>query len=132
MFIAGTAEYKASDAGYPNGVLVPTISILYNTDDNHKVIAEAQFKENLDIEATLVNQEWATYNANRDTHNYELARAGWGRRPTGSAMNDVGYSALIEKASSMTGYAVLHEAENMLLSSIRQSYRSSSMFRSIL
>lgn len=132
------AQELLAEAGYPNGVGFPTISILYNTDDNHKAIAEfiqAQFKENLNIEVTLENQEWATYNANRDSHNFELARAGWvgdyqdpntflDMFVSGAAMNDVGYAneeydALIEKAASMPDgaerYAVLQEAENMLV-----------------
>lgn len=134
-------EYAAellAKAGYPNGAGFPTITILYNTDDNHKMIAEfiqSELKNNLNINVELENQEWATYNANRDNHNFEIARAGWvgdyqdpntflDMFVTGVAMNDVGYAnpeydELIEKASTMPSgeerFQVLQEAEEMLV-----------------
>lgn len=75
-----SAQAYLADAGYPNGIGFPTVSLLYNTDDNHKAIAEfiqQEWKNNLNVNVELVNQEWATYLANRNAGNFEVARAGW-------------------------------------------------------
>lgn len=75
-----SAQQYLADAGYPNGVGFPTISILYNTSDSHKAIAEfiqQEWKTNLGINVELVNQEWATYLSNRNAGNFMVARAGW-------------------------------------------------------
>jgi len=64
---------------YPNGNF-PTISILYNTNEAHKQIAEfiqQEWKNNLGISVTLENQEWQTYLSNRNQGNFLVARAGW-------------------------------------------------------
>ncbi len=56
------------------------ITVLYNTDENHKVIAEslqAMWKANLGIDVELENKEWKTYLQDVDTLSYEVARAGW-------------------------------------------------------
>ena len=53
-----------ADAGYPNGVGFPKTAILYNTDANHKAIAEflqQEWKRNVGITLELENQEWATH-----------------------------------------------------------------------
>ena len=62
----GMADAKKllADAGYPNGQGFPKMSILYNTAENHKKIAEFiqdQWKTNLGIDVELVNEEWKTY-----------------------------------------------------------------------
>ena len=74
------AQKLLSDAGYPNGAGFPTISILYNTNEAHKQIAEfiqQEWKNNLGINVTLENQEWQTYLSNRNQGNFVVARAGW-------------------------------------------------------
>ncbi len=80
MFDPEYAQELLAEAGYPNGIGFPTFSLLYNTDDSHKLIAEfiqQQWKENLNITCELENQEWATYLANRNSGNFDVARAGW-------------------------------------------------------
>lgn len=74
------AQALLAEAGYPNGVGFPTFSLLYNTDDSHKMIAEyvqQQWANNLGINCVLENQEWATYLSNRNAGNFDVARAGW-------------------------------------------------------
>ena len=74
------AQNLLAEAGYPNGVGFPKFSLLYNTNDDHKKIAEfvqRQWKENLGIECELENQEWGTYLSNRNSGNFDVARAGW-------------------------------------------------------
>ena len=132
------AQQLLAEAGYPNGVGFPTISLLYNTDDAHKAIAEyvqQQLKQNLNINVTLENQEWATYLANRNSGNFEIARAGWvgdyqdpntflDMFVTGAGMNGGKYSnevydTLIKEAATMPDgpdrYEVLLTAEDILI-----------------
>ncbi len=72
-------EYLAK-AGYPDGKGFPTLTLMYNTNENHKAIAEAiqaMWKENLGIDVKLMNQEWAVFQDTRHVGNFEIARAGW-------------------------------------------------------
>jgi oligopeptide transport system substrate-binding protein len=74
------ARKLLAEAGYPDGKGFPTISILYNTNDQHKKIAEfvqAQWKKNLKVDVVLDNREWKTYLQDTHSINFQLARAGW-------------------------------------------------------
>ncbi|WP_163832468.1 ABC transporter substrate-binding protein [Spartinivicinus ruber] len=56
------------------------LTLLYNTDDNHKKLAIAissMWKKSLGVQVTLENQEWKTYLDNKRLGNFEVARAGW-------------------------------------------------------
>ncbi|WP_319371838.1 peptide ABC transporter substrate-binding protein [uncultured Ilyobacter sp.] len=77
--IAKAKEYLAK-AGYPDGKGFPKITIIYNTSEGHKAIAEAiqeMWKKNLGIDVELMNQEWAVFQDTRHVGNFEIARAGW-------------------------------------------------------
>lgn len=135
--IASAQAYLAA-AGYPSGVGFPTISILYNTSDSHKAIAEfiqQQWKTNLGINVELENQEWGTYLSNRNAGNFDVARAGWVgdyQDPntfldmfiTGAGMNGGKYSceeydSWIKEAATMAAgadrFAKLSDAENEMI-----------------
>ncbi|KAB2336660.1 peptide ABC transporter substrate-binding protein [Cytobacillus depressus] len=59
---------------------LPEVTLMYNTDENHKKIAEAvqeMIKVNLGVNIKLNNQEWATYLDTTKQHNYQMARMGW-------------------------------------------------------
>lgn len=59
---------------------IPKVEILYNTNENHRAIAEViqqQWKNNLGIDAELKNSEWATYLSSIHSMEYSIARAGW-------------------------------------------------------
>ncbi len=59
---------------------LPEVTLLYNTDENHKKVAEAaqeMFNQNLGVEIKLANQEWKTYLETTKTHNFQMARMGW-------------------------------------------------------
>jgi len=68
-----------AEAGY--GADNPlSFEIVYNTSDSHAAIAVAvsqMWKQTLGVEATLANQEWATFLDTRGEQNYEVARGGW-------------------------------------------------------
>jgi oligopeptide transport system substrate-binding protein len=75
------ARRLLAEAGYPDGKDFPNLSMLYNTLQNHKAIAEAMqemWRKNLNIHVTLRNEEWKVYlDAMRNT-NYDIGRGSWG------------------------------------------------------
>ncbi|PYJ37557.1 MAG: peptide ABC transporter substrate-binding protein, partial [Verrucomicrobia bacterium] len=125
-------------AGYPNGRGLPPIEILFNTSENHKLIAEAvqqMWRQNLNVAATLVNQEEKVYFDSRRQMNYQVIRSTWigdyvdpnsflDLWVTNGANNQTGwsntdYDRLIGEASQ-TGdqaarYAAFQKAEAILL-----------------
>jgi oligopeptide transport system substrate-binding protein len=132
------AKRLLAAAGYADGVGLPEIELLYNTDQNHKLVAEAvqqMWKKNLGISVKLVNKEWKTYLQDIDTLSYQVARAGWigdyndpmtfldmwmsenGNNDTGWANAE--YDGLIKAARAETDaakrLALLQQAEAMLL-----------------
>lgn len=59
---------------------MPAFSLSFN-EGLHKTVAEAianMWKENLGIDAKLDLQEWKVFLKNRQSLNYDIARAGWG------------------------------------------------------
>jgi oligopeptide transport system substrate-binding protein len=133
-----TAKTLLAQAGYPNGKGFPSFTILYNTSNRHKSIAEAiqqMWKKNLGITCTLKNEEWGVYMDDRQRLNYSVSRAGWigdymdpntflDMWVTGGGNNDTGwsnkaYDALIAKAKATADpkarMAALHAAEKILM-----------------
>ena len=81
-FSGGLAEAKKllADAGFPDGKGFPSFELLYNTQEAHRIIAEAiqqMWKKNLGIDARLLNQEWKVYLDSQRQLNYQICRAGW-------------------------------------------------------
>jgi oligopeptide transport system substrate-binding protein len=74
------AKRLLAEAGYPDGKNFPTVELLYNTLEAHRIIAEAiqqMWKKNLGIDMRLVNQEWKVYLDSQRTLNYQICRASW-------------------------------------------------------
>jgi oligopeptide transport system substrate-binding protein len=131
------ARKLLAEAGYPNGVGFPKTTILYNTSEAHKAIAEflqQEWKKNLNITIELENQEWATYLSNRNAGNFQVARAGWvgdyqdpntfldmfltGAGMNGGKYSNAVYDLLINEAARMGGkdrLEVLMEAEYIMI-----------------
>lgn len=67
------------EAGYSSSKPL-TLTLLYNTNENHKKIAIAiasMWKKTLGVEAVLENQEWKTYLETKKHQQFDVARAGW-------------------------------------------------------
>ena len=77
---AKAAQWLA-EAGYPGGKGLPEITLMYNTSDNHKKIAEAivaMWKEHLGVEVKIVNQEFKVYLKTLENDPPQIWRLGWG------------------------------------------------------
>ena len=79
------ARERLALAGYPGGKDPKTgealeVSYGYNTNENHKKIAESVAKmleRNLGVKVRLFNQEWKTYLDRLKRREFELGRYGW-------------------------------------------------------
>ncbi|GIO39144.1 oligopeptide-binding protein OppA [Paenibacillus antibioticophila] len=119
-------EQGMQEKGYTQ---LPEITLMYNTSEGHKKIALAvadMWKKNLGVDVKLENQEWAVFLENRQSLNYQVARAGWSADyndpmtfldmwVTGGGNNDSGYAnadydALINQAKSTDDPAARNEA----------------------
>ena len=135
------AKKLLAEAGFADGKGFPKLTILYNTSEGHKKIAEYiqdQWKTNLGIEIALTNKEFKTYLEDRNNHAFEVARAGWlgdyndpmtflDMWISTAVNNDAGwknadYDALILKANTMQEgpdrMAVLKEAETIMMAEV--------------
>lgn len=75
-----TARKFLAEAGFPSGKGFPPCSILYNSSDFNRKIAEAiqeMWRKELGIEIQLTNQDWTSYLNARNQRNYTIARASW-------------------------------------------------------
>ncbi|WP_188068165.1 peptide ABC transporter substrate-binding protein [Brevibacillus brevis] len=59
---------------------LPEVTLMYNTDESHKKIAQAiqeMLKKNLGVEVKMTNQEWKVYLDTTKQKNYQMGRMGW-------------------------------------------------------
>ena len=131
------AQRLLAEAGFPDGQNFPDFTILYNTREDHKKVAEfvqQRWKETLGIDVELVNQEWKTYLETRNKGEYDIARGGWvgdyldpntflDMFVTGGGLNTPNYSnprydSLIFEAARQQGeqrMATMRQAEDLLI-----------------
>ncbi|KAB3527602.1 peptide ABC transporter substrate-binding protein [Alkaliphilus serpentinus] len=139
---SGVEEAKKllAEAGYPDGKGFPEFTIMYNTNENHKLVAEMiqeMFKTNLGLNTKLENQEWAVFQDTRKAGDYELSRGGWltdfmdpmgllSIFTTENAYNDPNYSnpkydELLSKSALTRGkehFDLLYEAQDILMTEL--------------
>ena len=75
-----TARARLAAAGYPGGEGAPSVELLFNTSENHRLIAEAvqeMWRRELGLTVTLVNMEFRTTLDARRTGAYQILRSAW-------------------------------------------------------
>jgi oligopeptide transport system substrate-binding protein len=61
---AEKAKEWLAEAGYPDGEGFPTVTLMHNTSEGHRAIAEAiqaMWRDTLGVEVEVTNQEWGVY-----------------------------------------------------------------------
>jgi len=74
------AQQLLKEAGYDDPKKVPRFSLGFNTNDNHRRIAEnvqAQLKRNLGIDVEIKNEEWKVYLKSLQSDAPHIYRMGW-------------------------------------------------------
>ncbi|RKZ07110.1 peptide ABC transporter substrate-binding protein, partial [bacterium] len=74
------ARRLLAEAGYPGGKGLPAITLLISTSQWHRQIAEVlqqQWRDTLDIEVRIQNQEWKVFTSTVRQGDYDLARGSW-------------------------------------------------------
>ncbi|MEM8561073.1 MAG: peptide ABC transporter substrate-binding protein [Pseudomonadota bacterium] len=69
-----------AQAGYPEGEGLPVLQLTYNTQEDHRKLAVAlqqMWKDNLNIDVELINQEWKVYLDTVTNMQFQIARRGW-------------------------------------------------------
>ena len=138
---AEAARRLLAEAGFPQGRGFPTLTILYNSHETHRAIAEVmrkQWQRTLGIHVRGRNEEWGSYLASERLSRYDICRKGWigdyadpntflDMFLTGSELNSTGwsnpeYDRLIAEAANELDASrrmeVLHEAEQLLMNEL--------------
>jgi len=74
------ARRLLAEAGYPDGRGLPTIELLYNNSENHRLVAEAvqeMWRRELGVNVRLLNQELKTVLAERRSGEYQVLLSDW-------------------------------------------------------
>lgn len=134
------AKRLLAEAGYPEGKGFPEFTIMYNTSEAHKQVAELiqeMLKTNLGLNAKLENQEWAVFQDTRKAGNYDLSRGGWltdfmdpmgllsifvvGNAYNDPKFNNPEYDRLLAAANTSRGkehFEYLYKAQDILMTEL--------------
>ncbi|MHC4971201.1 MAG: peptide ABC transporter substrate-binding protein [Planctomycetota bacterium] len=131
------ARKLLAGAGYPDGKGFPKLTLFYNTQEDHKRVAERiaqMWRETLGINISLQNAEWQVYLNQVEQKDYDIARAGWigdygdpmtfldmwvtGRGNNNTGWSNARYDELIAKANTEPDakkrIGILREAERIV------------------
>ncbi|MCL2521194.1 MAG: ABC transporter substrate-binding protein, partial [Spirochaetaceae bacterium] len=132
------ARALLAEAGFPGGQGFPTIQVIYNTAETHRLNGEfiqAQLRDNLGITLNLQNMEWGSFLESRIFPTTIMFRMGWMGSDgdpmyflqifeTGDSNNNFNYSnpefdALLQYARTLPDgpqrMAVLRQAEDIVV-----------------
>ncbi|MFH1484732.1 MAG: peptide ABC transporter substrate-binding protein, partial [Chloroflexota bacterium] len=79
-FDPASARKYLANAGYPGGKGLPELTLMYNTAEGHKKIAEAiqaMWRRHLGVEVRVANQEWKVFLKTLQTDAPQIFRMGW-------------------------------------------------------
>ncbi|EGO62802.1 peptide ABC transporter substrate-binding protein [Acetonema longum] len=115
-----TARRLLAEAGYPEGKGLPPVTLLYNTSESHKLVAEAvqeMWKKNLGVQVQLTNQEWKVYVSNLEQYDFQVARDNW----LGDYADPITFLELFEtgNGNNVPGYS--NRAYDRLIQIVRTS-----------
>lgn len=104
------AQAYLAEAGYPNGEGFPEVTLMFNTSEDHRAVAQfAQqcWQEVLNVKVNLANQEWKVYLTTLEQDAPQIFRLGW------MASYPDGYDYLKRNFDSRTpeDYARYHNPE---------------------
>lgn len=129
------ARALLKEAGYDENHPLPEVTLLFNTNEMHKAVAEAlqaMWQKNLGVSVNLMNQESKVFMASRAQGDYQIARASWiadyvdpmsfldvfADEENDAQYHNPAYNDLIQKAKSTNDEAerlqYMHQAEQML------------------
>ncbi|HVW21931.1 MAG TPA: peptide ABC transporter substrate-binding protein [Opitutaceae bacterium] len=77
---AAEARRLLAEAGHPGGQGLAPLELMFNSSENHRLIAEAvqeMWRRELGIEVKLVNQENKVVLADRQSGDFQIVRAAW-------------------------------------------------------
>lgn len=80
-FDIAKAKKLLAEAGYPDGKGFPEVTFMFDTRDDHKMIAErlqAMWKKNLGIDLKAQNEDWKVYLNHLKADVPPMFRMGWG------------------------------------------------------
>ena len=102
------ARQLLAEAGFPRGQGFPKLSVLYNSSEQHRRMAEViqqMWKKNLGIEIELANEEWKVYLKTSQEMDYDISRAGWiGDYPDANTFLDMW---LTDGGNNYTGFSLV-------------------------
>jgi len=74
------ARRLLAEAGHPGGQGLPQLELMFNSSENHRVIAEAvqdMWRRELGVQVKLVNEENKVVLAARQSGDFQIVRASW-------------------------------------------------------